>query len=286
VTAAAPAASSRIEVPGGAVDVTIRGASAVLSDQAILEWVATAARAVATYYGGLPARRIDLAVRIAGPGRGVGGRTDGWTGVPRIRMSLGEQTTPDDLAKSWQLVHEMVHVAFPSMTGHAWIEEGLATYVEPLVRARVGLAPADDIWRWLTWGLPRGLDGIGARGLDASPTWGATYWGGALFCFLADLQIRERSGGARSLDDALRGIVRAGGNVTVSWDIDRAFEAGDRATGVPVLEQMYARMGRRRPEVDLPILFRELGVETDAGALAYDDAAPLARVRRGITTGR
>lgn len=35
------------------------------------------------------------------------------------------------------MTHEMVHLAFPSVPDqHHWIEEGLATYVEPIARAR------------------------------------------------------------------------------------------------------------------------------------------------------
>ena len=71
----------------------------------------------------------------------------------------------------------MVHLAFPSMTGHEWIEEGLATYVEPLARARAGLIPPDEIWRWLLWGLPKGIEGIGRRGLDEARSWGGDVLG-------------------------------------------------------------------------------------------------------------
>jgi len=180
----------------------------------------------------------------------------------------------------------MVHLAFPSMTGHEWIEEGLATYVEPLVRARAGMTPADDIWRWLFWGLPKGVGGMGGRGLDEARSWGATYWGGAVFCFLADVEIRERTGNRESLQDALRGIVRAGGNVTVSWPIERALAEGDRSTGVPVLSELYAKMGRAPMEVDLSDLWKKLGVSSEGGRIVCDDAAPLAAVRRGIATGR
>ena len=145
-----------------------------------------------------------------------------------ITISVGNATTEADLAEDWELTHEMVHLAFPSMPrGRSWIEEGIAVYVEPIARARAGLASADNIWRWMIKGLPSGLDGVKERGLDASRSWGATYWGGALFCLLADIEIRERTDGRKSLDDALRGIVRAGGNVTVSWDLDQAFAAGD-----------------------------------------------------------
>ena len=252
----------------------------------LLAWVEKAARAVAGYYGGFPVERVDLTVRTGRAGGIAGGRTFGDRGRAAIVITAGEDTTAEDLASNWVLVHEMVHLAFPSMTGHEWIEEGLATYVEPLARARAGLIPPDEIWRWLLWGLPKGIDGMGGVGLDEARSWGATYWGGAVFCFLADVEIRKRSGHRKSLDDALRGIVKAGGNVTVSWPIERAFAAGDRATGVPVLSELYAKLGKTPMKVDLPALWRELGVAADGRRTVFDDSAPLASIRRGITTGK
>ena len=41
--------------------------------------------------------------------------------------------------------------------------------VEPLVRARAGLAPADDVWKWLVWGLPRGQQALDPGGQDHFP---------------------------------------------------------------------------------------------------------------------
>jgi hypothetical protein len=228
---------------------------------------------------------VSLTIFAGGPGKISGGLTRGDGGEASIRISAGEDSTEKDLESNWELVHEMVHLAFPSRTGHAWIEEGIATYVEPLARARAKLVPNDDIWRWLLWGLPQGLEGIREQGLDRARSWGATYWGGALFCFLADVQIRQQTGNAKSLDDALRGIVRAGGNVTVSWPPARALEAGDRATGVRVLEELYARMRAGPVSVDLPALFRQLGVSAAGERIGYDDKAPLASVRKSITMG-
>jgi hypothetical protein len=42
-----------------------------------------------------------------------------------------------------------------------------------------------------TW---RGEPGPGDGGLDDTDSWGRTYWGGALFCLLADVRFRERTG--------------------------------------------------------------------------------------------
>jgi predicted metalloprotease with PDZ domain len=50
---------------------------------------------------------------------------------------------------------------------------------------------------------------------------------------LADLEIREKSENRRSLDDALRGVLAAGGTAAVRWNIERALDEGDRATGMP-----------------------------------------------------
>jgi hypothetical protein len=266
--------------------VTFAGAVGTPSREQLLSWIDAGARAVAGYYGGFPVPDVVLTVHTGRSGGITGGRTFGDRGRARIMITAGDDTSATDLRESWVLVHEMVHLAFPSMTGHEWIEEGLATYVEPLARSRAGLLAPDEIWRWLLWGVPKGLDALRDRGLDASRGWAATYWGGAAFCFLADVRIRERTGNRKSLDDALRGIVRAGGNVTVSWPVARAFEEGDRATGVPVLAELYAEMGRSGMRVDLAALWKRLGVSSSGGRIVYDESAPLASVRKGITTGQ
>jgi hypothetical protein len=80
--------------------------------------------------------------------------------------------------------------------------------------------------------------------------------------------------------------VHAGGNVTVSWDLDRAFAAGDKATGVPVLTELHAKMGSKPVETDLATLWKSLGISVEKSGIVYDDTAPLAAIRRGIATGR
>src|SRR5262249_8668308 len=156
-----------IDVPGGRIELRIdrRSDSATPPDALLREWVTKSGRAVAAYYGTYPVDRVAITIRVGGSGRGSGGRTMGGGGEARSRIMVGADTTEKDLAGNWELVHEMVHLAFPSMDEHAWIEEGIATYVEPLARARANLAPADDIWKWLLWGLPKGLDGMRRLGI-------------------------------------------------------------------------------------------------------------------------
>lgn len=138
------------------------------------------------------------------------------------------------------------------------------------------------MWRDLVEGLPNGLPGPDDKGLDRTPTWGRTYWGGALFCLLADVEIRRRTNNRHGLEDALRAIIVAGANIEVEWKLARALQVGDQATGVHVLTELYERMGTQPVATDLPALWSQLGVEARAGTVAFDDHAPLANVRRAI----
>ncbi|MEX2206446.1 MAG: hypothetical protein WEF50_09495 [Myxococcota bacterium] len=184
------------------------------------------------------------------------------------------------------MTHELIHLAFPSVPReHRWLEEGLATYVEPIARARARQLSAERVWEDLMRDLPQGLPQPGDRGLDFTHTWGRTYWGGALFCLLADVEIRERTHNQRGLEHALRAIVAAGGRADHEWDLSRALAVGDSATGVPVLMERYAQMRSTPFSVDLPALWRRLGVRQEGGRVLFDDGAPLAGVRRSITSG-
>jgi hypothetical protein len=131
--------------------------------------------------------------------------------------------------------------------------------------------------------MPKGLPGPGDRGLDRTHTWGRTYWGGAIFCLTADVEIRKATGNKAGLQQALRGIVDAGGTIEYGWPIDRILRVGDKATGTTVLADLYAKMGAEPYAPDLDALWRELGVSVKEGRVVFDDSAPLASIRRAIT---
>ena len=122
------------------------------------------------------------------------------------------------------------------------------------------------------------------QGLDRTHTWARTYWGGALFCLVADVQIRERTNNRKGLQDALRGILQAGGTITQQWDIERAFSAGDKATGTMVLRDLYREMRDKPSAVDLPALWKKLGVRrSNDGSIEFIPGARLADVREAMT---
>jgi hypothetical protein len=189
-----------------------------------------------------------------------------------------------DPSWDWVATHEMVHLGAPSLPRrHLWLEEGLATYVEPIARAAVGDLQARVVWRDMVGGMPRGEPGPGEHGLDHTATWASTYWGGALFCLEADLEIRRATGGAKSLRSALRAVLAAGGDARAWWPIERFLSVADAAVGRPVLRQLYRKMALGRHEVDLARLWALLGVVPGPGGVSFDDRAPEAALRRSIT---
>jgi hypothetical protein len=283
-----PLQTHRIGVPGGVVDVAVAPGDAELglSRPELLRWVEEAARDAAAYCGTLAVPRVQVIV-VTGSRRRIGMGTTMGHGGASILIRLGASATVRDLTDDWVLPHEMAHLGLPNIPArHSWLEEGLATYLEPITRARRGRITEVEAWTGLRKGMPRGLPGPGDQGLDTTRTWGRTYWGGALFCLAADTAIRERTGNRRGLQDALCGIRAAGGTIATFWPIERVLAEGDAAVGVPVLRETYASMALAPPPpFDLDALWARLGVVERNGEVVLDDAAPLAAVRRAIIAG-
>jgi hypothetical protein len=273
-----------IEIGGGRIHVARLPGALAMSDEELLGWIRHEASAVTAYFGRFPVRRA-LIVVVPGPGRKPGsGKTFG-NGGASIWLPVGSLSRRAELEQDWVLAHEMVHLSTPNLSRrHLWFEEGIATYVEPLARAMIGAISPSQVFGDLIQGLPKGEPEPGDEGLDRTDTWGRTYWGGALFCFVADLEIRKRTEGRRGLSDALRGILAAGGDVSQSWSIEQTLAVADRGAGSPVLSELYRRMASAPAPVDLEPLFRSIGVSLRDGRVVFDDRAPLAAVRRSMTS--
>ncbi len=280
----------QIHIGDSTVELTFGPGRIDLPVSSIVAWVSNAADAVAEYFGKFPVAHARILVRPALGRSGVFAGTT-WGNMrsagPFTRISLGQLTDQQDLDTDWMMTHELVHMAFPNVTGdereHHWIEEGMSTYIEPIARAQTGRLKVDKVWGDMARYMPQGLPRDGDQGLDHTHTWGRTYWGGALFWLLADVQIRERTANKKGLQDAMRGILDAGGNIEQDWPIERILETGDKATGATVLMDLYNQMRATPVDTDLGELWRRLGIEVSGGVVKYNDRAPLAKVRKAIT---
>lgn len=275
--------STSLHVAGGTIEVTLPHEAIAVSTDDLLHWVKNSAGAVAGYYGRFPVDHLILRIRT-GNGRGIRHGTTYSTNGGLILITVGREATTESLADDWMLTHEMIHLAFPSMADeHHWIEEGLSTYVEPVARAQAGQLPVTEVWKQFIRDMPQGEPAAGDRGLDNTPTWGRTYWGGAMFCLVADVRIRETTQNRKGLGDALRAILNHGGTISQDWDIKKALAIGDKATGTDVLQQLYREMRDKPSPVDLDQLWNKLGLAVKDSDVIFNDKAPEAVIRRSIT---
>ena len=266
------------------IEVVLAAEELALDDAAVLALLRADVDALAHYFGRFPVDRLLLVVgdnRGSGPSNGL---TLGGGGASVLVQLARDVDLPHALVGEWVPIHELLHAAMPDLPRqHGWLSEGLASYLEPLVRERAGLITPEKLWRELVEGAPQGLPAPGDQGLDGTHTWARTYWGGTLFCLLADVRIREQTAGRASLDDAMRAIAAAGGTVVAHWSLDRWIDAGDAATGTHVLRELYVQWAHAPVPVDLGALWKQLGVVVTPDAVRFDDAAPLAAIRRAMT---
>jgi hypothetical protein len=269
------------DVAGSRITLAVAPVGFAMKDEEMAAWVAEAARALTAYYHHFPVTQLAVLV-VPATEQHLSGFTLGGGGAS-ILLRLGTRVPAARARGDWVLVHEMMHVGFPSLRrNHLWMEEGMAVFGEPLVRVRAGMTDASVLWsEWLEQG-PLGLPGPGEGGLETTHTWARTYWGGALFWLVLDVTVRERTANAHSADDVLRALVAAGGNVSSEWRVEDVIRVADATTGLTVFSELFHSLGELPGAPDLTGFFARLGVSMHYGHVVYDDTAPLAAVRRAM----
>jgi hypothetical protein len=283
---ATPGTIDVLKVGTSTIEIAFSGVKPDLSHDILLAYVGDAAHAVSHYYGAFPVGRAEVRIIVV-PGRAgvlqgtTWGDRDGFPAVTRLR--IGQHTSREDLRTDWILTHEFVHTALPSLADDQhWLEEGIATYVEPIARFQGGFLTKKQVWSGMVDGMPHGEPEGFDQGLDNTHTWGRTYWGGALFCLIADIRIREQTKNVLGLQDALTAVVHAHGSIEDEWPIDRVLAIGDKRTGTTVLEDLYKSWRATPVKVDLAGLWSQLGISDSQEGVIFDNSAPLASVRDTI----
>jgi hypothetical protein len=137
------------------------------------------------------------------------------------------------------------------------------------------------VFRQFARNMPRGQGPRGSNaGLSARDDLDTIYWGGALFCFVADVRIREETRGKKSLDDVVRATLAKGGDATRVWTVRDVIKLADATTGTTVLSDMYERHAAHGERIDLEGTLAALGVPSDGRD--GDDSRPLAWIRHEI----
>lgn len=255
-----------------------------LPQKDILNWLTNSAKVVSKYYGTFPVNSVRILI-VPSNGRGIhGGQAFGYNGAA-IRLFVGKESRISDLKKDWVAIHEMIHLALPNMPQrHHWLSEGLSVYIESIARVQASQLTEQQIWAEFMRDMPKGQPRTGDRGLDYTPTWGRKYWGGAMFCLLADIELRKQTNNKMGLQYAMTAVVKNGGNTEQFWPIIKVINMADKATGKRIIFEQYEKMHKTPVTTDLDNLWQQLGIEMKNGRVELNNNAPLAHIRSAIVS--
>lgn len=253
-----------------------------LSNDTIFNWIKKSAQIVSQYYGQFPVASLRLLI-VPTEGKGVkGGQAYGHKGSA-IRLYLGKYSRQEDLKNDWVAIHEMIHLASPRVNRrHLWFSEGLSVYIESIARVQSGDLTEEKIWSDFITYMPQGQPAADDRGLDNTPTWGRVYWGGAIFCLLADIELRKRTNNKIGLQSAMQAVLKQHGNNEQVWSMRQILKIADKETGQTVLTELYEDMRANPKHIKLSRLFKNLGILKNKQGIRFDDSAPMAKIRKAI----
>ncbi len=283
-----------LEAAGILIDVAVLDADHRATRAGIRTWIRKAAEAVALLHGRFPAPRL-LALVQPVPARDppVVFGTAMRGGGAHVRLLLASGAKDEALPGEWVGVHELAHLGMPwTLDTDAWFQEGFATYYQEVLRARAGLKTPQQVWQNIHDGFGRGRRSGGKRTLAAESaamhehhTYHRVYWAGAAIALLLDVELRRRFPGRWCLDDAMglwhemHGGTRAGAARATAL-----MRAADRRIGQPVCAPLTQAHLSRADFPELTQTYAALGLRVEDGRVVLDDEAPLANVRRAITS--
>ena len=284
-----------IFVPGAVLRVSFLRTEGGVDTQAVLNWLRATATDVTLVYGRFPNPAPQVVVVPVGTDRG---RSDSAVPYGRVIRDGGEsveffidQHRPiEAFLEDWTATHEFSHLLLPYMQRkQRWIAEGFAQYYQNVLLARSGTYDELKAWQKIYEGLERGRQSrpeLSPNEAAAGSLRGSlmkVYWSGAALALMADVSLREQSGGMESLDlvlDRLQACCLPSDRV---WSGPELFTKLDTLTDYPVFMTLYRRYADTGGFPDVRPLIERLGLSVSNGKVRLRRHAELAGIRLAIT---
>jgi hypothetical protein len=240
-----------IQRPGGRLHVAIGGPPDPAQRRRLLAWLGRVSDAATTAYGHLPLADVQVLVIPVGAqrdavvfGQSTRGEGNGLT------LFVDPSRDAHAFERDWIAVHELSHLFHPHLGARgAWLAEGLATYLQNVLRARAGLLTPAQAWAELADGFARGRAAtprgdatpLEQASLDMERAHGYTrvYWSGTAYWLAVDLELRRASGGRIGVDEALRRFDACCLAPTRSWTPQAFVERLDALAGTDVFARRW-----------------------------------------------
>lgn len=271
-----------------ALHVTVIDAPSQTRAEELQRWLAQTAESTLAAFGRFPLPEARVRIeQIQSRDRspvpwGQTLRRDGVAVLLYVREDASFQALRDD----WTAAHELAHLFHPYLGNDGrWLAEGLASYYQNVLRARVGLLDQAQAWRELDAGFGRGRRETSGARLDelSRRRRGGTmrvYWAGAAYWLEADLALRREHGS--DLDAVLSQYARCCLRGTGRVEPEAFVTQLDRIAGGDVFRRLYQRYAASRAFPPLDAAYAALGLETRAGTLHFSTQPDAARLRHAV----
>jgi len=287
-----------VEAYGASLDIVI---SQPVSDEKtaeLVDWIRTTAGNVSLAYGRFP---IPASTVVIVPGKSSPWSSDRAVPYGRVTRRGGETVELfvnvdrpiDEFYDDWTATHEFSHLLLPPVYWRQrWISEGFASYYQNVLLARAGQYTQSRAWQRLAEGFERGrasrpeLSPNQAGAGDTNDARMKIYWSGAALALLADVELRERSGGRESLDRVLEALEQCCLPASRRWSGTELFRKLDTFLETPVFMPLYRRYADAPGFPDVGPALEKLGVRRVNGEIRLVEDAELAAVREAISCRR
>ena len=208
---------------------------------------------------------------------------------PAVHFFIDASRSVNQFKQDWTAVHEFSHLMVPYLHSESrWISEGLAQYYQNVLLARAGAYDALYAWQKIHAGLERGrnsrpeLSPNEAASGDARAARMKVYWSGAAIALMADVALRERSGGQESLDTILERFQTCCLPSQDVWSGPEFFSKLDSLASKPVFMPLYRRYADTAGFPDVSEVFERLGLRVSDDEVSIRRKAELQAVRDAI----
>ncbi len=255
-------------------------------------WIAETAAAPLSVFGRFPLRDAQVRIKQVDSDDdspvpwGQTLRRDGVSVLLFVRRDATLQQLRDD----WTAAHELSHLFHPYLGDRGrWLAEGLASYYQNVLRARIGALEGEEAWRRLDAGFQRGRKALSGVALDElGRRRGGTmrvYWAGAAFWLEADLALRKQPG--RSLDTVLSAYSTCClGEGTALVEPEAFMAELDRIAGGDIFASRYRRYAAAEEFPSLDAAYHELGIDVVDRRLRFSQGDAAMRLRQAIVGRR
>lgn len=219
-------------------------------DEDVRRWLTRAVQTTASVGGRFPRDRLQFViVPVDAAGAEVAFGMVRRGGGSSILLLPSVDAEVADLEADWVAIHELSHLWLPRLPDKdRWLSEGIATYLQEVLRARCGLQSSDRAWRRLREGFERGRRSgterplsEESRSVNRTGAYQRVYWAGAAFALETDLRLRRRSHGDTTLFTVLSDSQRIWQEEAGLVSASRVLAVLEQASGAEFVTALGAR---------------------------------------------